>query len=279
MKNLCQLIVNADDLGWAPGRDRGIFRTIECGIVTSVSLFANGATFAAAVAELQQHPVAVGVHLNLSEGRALTGPIRGLTDDSGMFLNKAASRAAFAAAQFDLAAAEQELHTQLQRVLDGGLVVDHLDSHQHMFLFPALTPMMIRLCRHFNLSAVRLPLPAEDAAEDPGGQLGRELALYRNHAPALQRLTAQAHLVTPRGLWGMPLLDRLDETALLAVLEQLPAGCWELMVHPGEQDRDLPFCGIERVREQDALIAAATRRAVERHGIELTTFGALACAS
>ena len=27
MDNLCRLIVNADDLGWAAGRDRGIFRS------------------------------------------------------------------------------------------------------------------------------------------------------------------------------------------------------------------------------------------------------------
>ena len=279
METNCQLIVNADDLGWAPGRDRGIFRTVEQGIVTSVSLFANGSTFAEAVCELKQSDVGVGVHLNLSEGRALTGPIRGLTDEQGIFLGKQRSRVVFATGGFDHQAAGEELRCQIQRLLDAGLELDHIDSHQHMFLFPTLTPLMVELCDSFQIGATRLPWPAEDPLADPAPPLGDELRLYRHYAADVQRATCEAQLFTPDGLWGMPLLNCLDEAALLTLIAQLTPGCWELMVHPGDEDDGIPFCGPQRRREQQALTAASVRHAIEQHGITLTSFGAAQCVS
>ena len=44
MKNL---IVNADDLGWTDGVNRGILDAFRGGIVTSTSLLANGSAFVA----------------------------------------------------------------------------------------------------------------------------------------------------------------------------------------------------------------------------------------
>ena len=40
-----RLIVNADDLGADEARNRGIFEAIDAGVVTSVSLLANGPSF------------------------------------------------------------------------------------------------------------------------------------------------------------------------------------------------------------------------------------------
>ena len=267
------LIINADDLGWLAGRDRGIFRSIEYGIVTSVSLFANGATFAAAAAELSRYSVGVGVHLNLSEGGALTGTIRGLTDCGGNFLGKSAARQIFLHGDFDRDAALRELRAQVQRVLDSGVVIDHIDSHQHMFIFPAMSEIMLDICEFFSITAVRLPLPAEPRGDDPLPPLGDELQLYRQHAGKLATLICANGLFAPAGLWGMPHLNRLDEAVLLAMLEHIPAGCWELMVHPGDEDAGMVFCGVERRLEQQALVAASVHAAIKKHAITLTTFG------
>src|SRR3981081_1226976 len=66
------LIVNADDLGWTVGVNRGIEGAHRNGIVTSASLLANGGAFAEAV-ELARgtRGLGVGVHLNLSDGRPI----------------------------------------------------------------------------------------------------------------------------------------------------------------------------------------------------------------
>ncbi len=278
MDRECRLIINADDVGWRAGRDRGIFRSIEQGVVTSVSLMTNGATFADAVVQLRRSGVGTGVHLNLSEGYSLTGVVAGLTDDSGCFLGKQRSRAVFAANAYDHAAAYVEMCAQVQRAGDGGIAIDHIDSHQHMFLFPVLTGMMIELCQQFSIAAVRLPLPAECALADPPAPLGIELDLYRRRGMIFRRRVRDARLFVPRGLWGMPYLDRMNERVLRHLLLQMPPGLWELMVHPGDEDSGVPFCGVERCREQQALIAASVRAALEQSNIVLTTFGDAVCA-
>lgn len=276
---MIRLIVNADDLGSGPGRDRGIFRAFREGLVTSASLLANGPSFAAAAAEARSLRLPVGVHLNLSEGTSLTGPIPGLTDAAGTFPGKAGLRRLLAANELPGQPLREELLAQVERVRAEGLTPDHLDSHQHFALFPTGTALLAEVATVTGIAALRLPLPMEPAAADPGGELGTELALYRRLAPVAAATLRGAGCFLPDGLWGMPLLDRLDEAGLLGVLEQLPAGTWELMVHPGETDPGHPFSGPSRLAEVAALTAAAPRRRIAARGIFLTHFGACTCAS
>ena len=276
---MIQLIVNADDLGSGPERDRGIFRCFEQGVVTSVSLLANGPHFTAAAREALRLGMPLGVHLNLSEGRALTGVIAGLTDEGGGFSGKPELRRLLAAGDFDRQGARRELAAQIDRVRQAGLTPDHLDSHQHFLLFPAVTELVLDLARDEGIRALRRPLPAEDPRRDPPPPLGDELALYRRLAPAVSALIDGAGFFAPQGLWGMTILDRLDNQALLALLEEMPDGVWELMVHPGYRDAGQPFSGPERVREILALTDPRMTRLVREKEIHLTHFGACACAS
>lgn len=276
--NRTRLIVNADDFGAGPGRNRGIVEAFLHGLVTAASLLANGPAFADAVTLAAAHRLPVGVHLNLSEGPALTGALPGLTDAAGNFLGKPASRRAFADLHLDLDAVRRELEAQLQRVLETGLQVSHLDSHQHWMLFPRLTALLLDLAEDYSIPALRLPLPMEPAVDDPPPPLGQELVDYRRLAPAVRRAIEQRPLTTPMGLFGMPLLDRLDLPRLLTLLDQLPAGTWELMVHPGYADPGDPFGGPAREIELRALTAPESAQAIEARGIELIGFAELACA-
>ena len=279
MAAMIRLIVNADDLGSGPGRDRGIFRAFREGPVSSASLLANGPSFAAAAATARDRGLPTGVHLNLSEGAALAGPIPGLTDAAGNFLGKAGLRQRLAAGDLPLAALRRELQAQIERTLASGLRPDHLDSHQHFALFPETCGLLIELAAANGIPALRLPLPMEPVAADPPGTLGQELALYRRLAPEAAAAIRAAGLFSPEGLWGMPLLGRFDASALAELLQNLPAGTWELMTHPGEPDPGHPFSGPARVAELAALTAPGLRDLVVALGIELTSFGALACAS
>jgi len=274
-KSSRKLIVNADDLGFAPGRDRGILRACDAGIVSSVSLLANGSTCAAAAAATKMRRVGVGVHLNLSEGRALSGSINGLTDAQGNFYGKHRARSVFAHAAFDPGAALRELKSQVETVLGHGIIVDHVDYHQHMGLFPATMALVLEVCRQFGIKAARLCAPAEPPEHDPSTILGKELDLYRRLAAQMRMNLQHAGIRCPDGIWGMPQLNRLHEKSLCALLEQLPPGHWELMVHPGDEDPGLPFCTVERKREQEALISSSVREIIARRGITLTTFGDL----
>ena len=74
MQAVKNLIVNADDLGWTEGVNRGIAEAHRNGIVTSASLLANGAAFTGGVELARDNPrLSVGVHLNLSDGAPVAG--------------------------------------------------------------------------------------------------------------------------------------------------------------------------------------------------------------
>jgi chitin disaccharide deacetylase len=274
-----RLIINADDLGAGPATDRGIFRAFAEGIVSSASLLANGPSFAEAARTAQAMQLPVGVHLNLSEGHALTGVITGLTDAVGNFPGKARLRTILSAGHIDEKAMRRELTAQVEQVVAAGLTPDHLDTHQHFFLFPALTPVVLEVARACGLRALRLPVPAEPADAVLPQLLAEEMLLYRQLAPAASRALRFNRFCTPDGLYGMPLLNRLTEDSLSALLRSIPAGTWELMVHPGYSDPSQPFAGPERQREVAALTSPAVRALTEERGIQLITFGELSCAS
>lgn len=277
---MISLIVNADDLGSGRPRDRGILAAFSKGIVTSASLLANGPSFASAAREALACGLPLGVHLNLAEGPALTGPIDGLTDAAGNFPGKSALRALLRTGAPDLAAVRRELLAQVARVSSAGVAPDHLDTHQHCLLFPVLTNLIADVASSSGIRALRWPRPAEPPLEGAPltGSLAEELALYRQLAPTAGRTLHARRRWTPDGLWGMPLLNRLDTASLLATLARIPAGTWELMTHPGYCDPADPFGGVEREAELAALTAPAVRRLLEARGIRLTSFGACACA-
>lgn len=274
---MIRLIVNADDLGCGPQRDRGIFAAFTRGIVSSASLLANGPSFAAAAAEARRCALPVGVHLNLADGAAVSGPISGLTDGHGRFPGKIVLRTILGRGSFDRAGVHRELLAQIDRVRAAGLEPDHLDTHQHCLLFPSLTDLIVAVAKASGIRALRLPAPPEPMGEDPPGQLGDELMLYRRLAPTASRVLRRSGLWTPDGLCGMDLLNRLDHGRLAVQLADMPTGTWELMTHPGHLDPHDPFGGPERETELAALTAPAIRQIVAARGICLASFGECAC--
>ena len=272
-----RLIVNADDLGCGSERDRGIFQSFSRGIVTSVSLLANGPSFASAAATARELGLPLGVHLNLSEGMPLRGAITGLTGVTDAFPGKTELRRFLARGEADPAPLYRELAAQIEKVLAAGIVPDHLDTHQHFSLYPVATTILLDLAREYAIPALRLPAPVEPPAVDPGSELGEEMSLYRRLSPAFTAQVRGSGLATPDGLFGMPLLNRLNQETLLATLRSIPAGTWELMVHPGYPDDNSPFSGAARHTELVALTSPIIAAELRRCGITPINFRELTC--
>ena len=68
------LIINADDLGFAPGVNRGIVEAHEAGTLSSASMMVNTPAFgdAAALVRERVSRLGVGLHLNLVTGTPLS---------------------------------------------------------------------------------------------------------------------------------------------------------------------------------------------------------------
>lgn len=272
-----RLIINADDLGSGSERDRGIFQSFSAGIVTSASLLANGPSFATAAMVARQLDLPLGVHLNLSDGIPLRGAIPGLCTAAGAFPGKAGLRCFLSGAAVDTAPLYRELAAQIERILGAGIVPDHLDTHQHFSLFPAATAIILALAADYAIPALRLSSPVEPPNDDPGGELGEEMSLYRRLAPAFTAQVRASGLATPAGLFGMPLLNRLNLQNLEKTLRSIPVGTWELMVHPGYPDGNSSFSGAERQEELAILTSPIIAAELRRCGITPISFRELTC--
>lgn len=272
-----RLIINADDLGSGSERDRGIFHCFSAGIVTSASLLANGPSFASAATAARQLGLPLGVHLNLSEGLPLCGAIPGLCTAAGAFPGKTGLRSFLSGEEVDSTPLYRELAAQIEKVLAAGILPDHLDTHQHFSLFPAATVIVLNLVTDYAIPVLRLPVPVESPIDDPGGELGSEISLYRRLAPAFNEQVRARGLLSPDGLFGMPLLDRCNSQNLINTLRRIPEGIWELMVHPGYPDGSDIFSGAARQEELVVLTAPMIAAELRRCNITPISFRELAC--
>ncbi|XXF80056.1 ChbG/HpnK family deacetylase [Myxococcaceae bacterium GXIMD 01537] len=271
-----RLIVNADDLGLHPALDAGILRAHREGIVTSATLLAAGPTAAEALARARAQGLAVGVHLVLCSRLPPAAPARevptvapggrlrgGWADFARAWLTGRVRRDEVA----------RELAAQVRRARELGAEVDHLDGHQHLHLLPGVRPLVEDLARR-----ERLPLRWPDALP--------RISWLRTPGPALKTtlLTVLAH-AAPRAqgvrrvsAGGVFEAGRLTESALLALLETLPPGDFELGCHPGEgspQVPEDPAWTYGWQAELEALTSPRVRARVEALGVRLTTYGAL----
>jgi predicted glycoside hydrolase/deacetylase ChbG (UPF0249 family) len=148
-----RIIIDADDLGMSEAVDDAIASCIHDNLVTSVSLLANGPAFEHAVAILKAlGDVDVGVHLDLSEFRPLTEvrTMRALLTPEGTF-----SRASLRVDRGMIPDVVAEWCAQVERVRSAGIVVTHLDSHQHMHLRPVLFPALAEVVARTGIRRVR----------------------------------------------------------------------------------------------------------------------------
>jgi len=275
---MISLIVNADDLGLSPERDRGIFAAFRDGIVTSATLIANGPSFAMAVAQARSEGLPVGIHLNLSDGIPLVGAIAGLTDSSGRFPGKQLMRQALLQGACDLSAVRCELQAQVDKVLATGLEPTHIDGHQHCQIYPDLTALVIDLARDNGITALRSSRPADPVTTEVPEELHEDLALFRHLGSSAHDAFRRAGFRTPDGLWGLPLLHSLDIASLSSLLSGLEHGFWELMTHPGYPTvGGRPFEGEQRQIELEALTSREARQVIEACGIRLCSYRELPC--
>lgn len=249
-----RVVFHADDLGVSPGVSRGIARAVEGGPVRAVSLCVTGADLAggASLARSWLGHVDLGLHLSFTLGRALTGPIPGLTDRLGRFLPLRRVLASCAAGLPVEAQVRREVRAQLDRAGALGIRLDHLDGHHHAHVFPVIRDAVLAVAGH-----LRLRVPDDRVARGPKARLLR--ALSRGF-----RRRAAARRVTLDGLpfVGLGLHDRADFAERLeALLAAPPAPAFELMVHPREEDdvfRRLDRLGARGDRYR-AELAALTR--------------------
>ena len=273
-----RLIVNADDYGLSPGVNAGVLAAHCDGLVTSATLMANLPAAAEAVA-LAPPTLALGLHLNLTTGEPCAGPARvpSLVGADGRLLRLDRLVLRLGLHQVRPADLEREVTAQIERALQLGAALDHLDGHHHIHLHPAVRPIVLRLAPTYGIRAVRCP----DETPPLGREAPRDRLRRLGVGAAARRLrprAAAAGLATADHFRGLALGLAFDTAALVATLAALPAGITELMCHPGYPDAELAqrtSYAAGRERELAALTSPAAAAVVRARGIRLTTYRAL----
>jgi chitin disaccharide deacetylase len=292
-----QLIVNADDFGLTEQVSRGILDAHREGIVTSTTLMPNGVAFEPAVAMSRLAPrLGIGVHLNLTEGEAVSPALRipTLVDSSGrLHLTPGRLLHALLSRRVSLADIETELRQQIAKVLRAGIAPTHLDGHKHVHVLPGVSEIVIRLAQEFAIASVRCP--QEEAPPLPDllrtGRHSR-VAVAKQYAVGravsafarrFKEMLVKTGLLFPAHFYGLTQTGFLDLRSIQDILDSLPEGISELMCHPGYADAQLLATGTrlldEREIEIQALKAFEVRKLLAERGIRLGNYGLLGVAA
>jgi hopanoid biosynthesis associated protein HpnK len=277
---LKQLIVNADDFGLTPGVNRGILRAFHDGIVTSASLLVTGSAFEEAVALARQNPeLDVGLHLTLVEEQGILGheALPTLVDEMGRFPRTSGEffrRALLGRIRWD--EVEREVAAQIALFQETGLRLSHVNSHQHLHMFPPVFQIVRRLTH--SMENVWIRNPAGPWRKSPNTPLGRWVQRLGLNLTCLSArgLHARPLPQMPDGMYGFEVSGSLTRSSLEQILRKIPDGLYELICHPGEGDADTQrrysHWDYRWAEELEALTAPETRLVLEEHGIALTSF-------
>ena len=165
-----RLVVNADDFGISARINEGILLAHRAGIVTATSLMAVGRAFEQAVQYCRAVPALdVGVHLTLVAERPLLACRSSLAGDDGRFPESAgAFLRRWLTGSIRRADVQAEWSAQIERVLDHGIRVTHLDSHQHVHILPGLADLSLHLAARYHIPFVRVPVEDLRGDRRPG---------------------------------------------------------------------------------------------------------------
>jgi predicted glycoside hydrolase/deacetylase ChbG (UPF0249 family) len=192
------LIVNADDYGRAPGLSAGVRAAHQRGIVTSTTAMMTY-PYAPAEIELARQTcpdLALGVHLCITGGRPVAPPgaIPSLVKLDGSFYTVDDLPGAVPA--MDPAELRVELRAQIERFLESGASLDHLDSHHHVtYLCLPFFQVMLDLAREYGVP-VRYPM-----GDDPVSVAAR-LGISDDEAERLVATASWILFTMRRLLWN-----------------------------------------------------------------------------
>ena len=235
---------------------------------------------AAALVRERVQTLGVGLHFNLLTGSPLSVAPTLCNPRTGIFfsLGDLARRAILGRVSAD--DVRRECDAQLVALRAAGITATHLDSHRHTHALPGVLPAVLASARAAGVRVVRRPLDAF-ALGDPVASAKMAVlraswsAATRRLGDEDERLLARSPKFRGIALQGAPDVQR----RLLTLLDRLPAGDTEIMLHPGHDDAILaaqdPYRS-EREREVAALCSIAVRERLQRGDLLLVRFDQLA---
>jgi chitin disaccharide deacetylase len=282
-----QLIVSADDFGLTERINQAILIAHREGVVTSASLMVNGQAMESAASIAKQHAsLDVGLHLNLTEGQSVSSPdaIPSLANQAG-FLYDHPFKLWVALRRGDVRPSDVEVESraQLQKALDSGVEITHVDGHKHVHAVPLVLDFIRRIAPAYGVKAVRSTIERTPClvsfVRRNGAARYQVIKQYlsglavSNAFWMTRRRRGLNGLVTPSWFYGVTQTGFLDADAFADIIRDLPPGVSEVMCHPGYVDADLERTPTrllsQRERELKVVTRAEARELIAHENVEL----------
>ncbi len=267
------VIIHADDAGMSHSVNRATIEAMEQGIVSSASIMVPCPWFKEIAAYAKAHPEKdFGIHLTLNSEweNYRWAPVVGhdkvpsLCDKEG-YLWDGVPQVVFNAKAAEV---ETELRAQIQRALDFGVPVTHLDTHMGAVVSrPDLVEVYVKLGVEFDVPVFFLR------------NLGREIPDERIRARALE-------LVKTLDEQKLPVLDHMTQlytngtfedkkAQYLKALAESSPGVHYLILHCGHDDKELQaITTSSQLRDVDRRVFTDPDfiDAMKKTGVEIVTW-------
>ena len=259
------LIVNGDDFGLSAQVNAGILHAHQQGILTNTSLMVTAPAWEEAVELARSMPsLGVGLHVTLVQGRAVLSRqhLRTIIDSEGNFgHDPTRSGLQYYFSRRAREEVQAECRAQLERFLETGLPLSHIDGHLNIHMHPVVMDALLALAQEYHIPAMRLTRESLTTSLmlDPHHALRKrwESFVFTSLARTTEKKLWRACIPYPDHLFGLHQSGAVDESYLLGLLPRLQAGVTELYCHPAR----LPCPETERwtpTYQRDVELAALT---------------------
>lgn len=238
--SLTKIIVNADDFGLGAGIDEGIIRLAQEKRISSTSIVACGEHFHAGTKALLKHVphLGTGVHLCLDEEMPVlpASDIPTLVGPLGRFLSRSVLMRRLCKGLVKMDEVEKELSAQIEKVLDMGVRITHIDGHGHIHVWPWIADVLKPIANRLGINKARKPFePLRIYRHDWVRRTPVRLLLNYWTRKSYARGFLK-NMYTPKSFFGISVGGRLTED-ILGNFPVQAGEVTEIMVHPGLPSR------------------------------------------
>lgn len=272
-----QTIFNADDFGLSEGVNRGIIKAFSEGVVGSASIMAVGRAYEDAVRQAKANPMLdIGIHLCLTEEKPVLEKekIRSLVTQDGYFLGTYRFIIKYLLGGVDPSKVEREIEAQIKKILDSGLQITHIDSHDYIHMLPLILEIVIKLAKRHNIAFIRFPYERYISINTG---LWRHILQFCLNTTCcfLKDNFANAKIRRTDYFYGFLESGHLTEQHIRHSLKSVAPGITEFVCHPGLYDDILRYYQhwhYHWEQEVEVLTSQGLRNLIRDFGIETTNF-------
>jgi predicted glycoside hydrolase/deacetylase ChbG (UPF0249 family) len=269
---LKQLIVNADDFNSDSEKNRGILEASVNGIVTTTSVISSLPLESETVSALKNSFNGIGIHLNITKGAPLTTNSETLVDINGQFFDKPTAWKKALSKFYDPNELFSEFSAQVEMLLDNGIVPDHIDSNNHLHIFPVFAEITAQIAKKYKIKFIRIPKETFYFSDINFSKTFFKKYFIYSLSLIAKKFFLKADLGFADHFNGIAYPSMVSRESIIKFIKNLPSGTTELMCHPGYESDTNPFSNLDRKKEMLYLTEAEIAAEIKKNNISLVSF-------